>query len=67
MKWDDVTLFVLASCGLVTLLLAQINDVLDKVPQTIRAWRRIRQELRDGTEPESHEAPPEAGDQPMVG
>ncbi|WP_413100731.1 hypothetical protein [Streptomyces sp. Inha503] len=67
MKWDDVTLIVLASCGLVTLLLAQINDVLDKVPQTIRAWRRIQQELRDGTEPESHGTPPEAGDQPMVG
>ncbi|QLH21295.1 hypothetical protein [Streptomyces sp. Rer75] len=62
MNWDDVTLIVLASCGLVTLLLTQINDVLDKVPQTIRALRRIRRALRDGTESEGHEASPEAGD-----
>ncbi|MFF7649625.1 hypothetical protein ACFZCY_07180 [Streptomyces sp. NPDC007983] len=65
MNWDDVTLIVLASCGLVTLLLTQINDVLDKVPQTIRAWRRIRQELRDGTEPE--DGSPGAGDESTAG
>ncbi|MFJ1702183.1 hypothetical protein [Kitasatospora sp. NPDC088346] len=48
MSWDRVTLFVLASFGCVTLLLTQISEVLSKVPPIIRAWRRVRDELRPG-------------------
>lgn len=48
MKWDDVTLVILAASGCVTLLLTQITDVLSRLPQIIRAWRRVRQELNGG-------------------
>ncbi|MFE9606332.1 hypothetical protein [Streptomyces hokutonensis] len=48
MRWDDITLAILAGFGCVTLLLAQINDLLSKLPEVIRAWRRVRQELTDG-------------------
>lgn len=48
MRWDDFTLAILAGFGCVTLLLAQINDLLSKLPEVIRAWRRVRQELTDG-------------------
>ncbi|MEV5876626.1 hypothetical protein AB0L75_20810 [Streptomyces sp. NPDC052101] len=47
MSWDDITLTVLAAFGCVTLLLAQIDDVLGRLPRIIRAWRRIRRELDD--------------------
>ncbi|WKE72064.1 hypothetical protein [Streptomyces sp. WP-1] len=46
MRWDDITLGVLAASGCLTLLLTQISEVLSKLPQVIRAWRRVRQELR---------------------
>ncbi|MCQ8773416.1 hypothetical protein [Streptomyces telluris] len=51
MKWDNVTLFVLAAFGCVMLLLGQITEVLSRLPQIIRAWRRVRQELNGGVEP----------------
>ncbi|MEU3618561.1 hypothetical protein ABZ725_40485 [Streptomyces sp. NPDC006872] len=51
MKWDDVTLAILAACGCLTLLLAQISEVLSRLPQIIRAWRQVRNELNGGTEP----------------
>jgi hypothetical protein len=50
MGWDDITLAVLATFGCVTLLLAQIDDVLGRLPGIIRAWRRVRRELAGGTE-----------------
>ncbi|MEV7077224.1 hypothetical protein AB0N88_01520 [Streptomyces sp. NPDC093516] len=46
MSWDDVTLAVLAVSGCLTLLLAQISDLLARLPQVIRAWREVRRELR---------------------
>ncbi|MGW5353741.1 hypothetical protein ACWERV_24905 [Streptomyces sp. NPDC004031] len=49
MSWDQVTLLVLASFGCLTLLLTQIDEVLSKVPPIIRAWRRVRDELRHGS------------------
>ncbi|WKX69940.1 hypothetical protein [Streptomyces sp. XD-27] len=49
MKWDDVTLIILAAFGCVTLLLTQISEVLSRLPQIIRAWRQVRQELSGGT------------------
>jgi hypothetical protein len=52
-NWDDVTLVILAASGCVTLLLTEINDVLSRLPQVIRAWRQIRQELS------GHATPPE--------
>ncbi|MFF2213020.1 hypothetical protein [Streptomyces antibioticus] len=54
MKWDEVTLVILAAFGCVTLLLAQISDVLSKLPQIIRAWRQVRRELSADTDPGSH-------------
>ncbi|AYN41690.1 hypothetical protein D9753_25610 [Streptomyces dangxiongensis] len=49
MKWDDVSLVILAAFGCVTLLLTQISEVLSRLPQIIRAWRQVRQELSGGT------------------
>ncbi len=49
-NWDKTTLIILASFGCVTLLLTQISDVLSRLPPIIRAWRRVRQELRGGAE-----------------
>ncbi|WP_371652343.1 MULTISPECIES: hypothetical protein [unclassified Streptomyces] len=51
MKWDEVTLVILAAFGCVTLLLTQISEVLSRLPQIIRAWRQLRHELSGGTEP----------------
>ncbi|WP_371494542.1 hypothetical protein OG871_05360 [Kitasatospora sp. NBC_00374] len=53
MNWDEVTLVIVASFGCVTLLLTQISEVLSKVPQIIRAWRQVRDELGGGTHPAS--------------
>ncbi|WP_137989736.1 hypothetical protein [Streptomyces vilmorinianum] len=50
MKWDDVTLVILAAFGCVTLLLTQVSEVLSRLPQIIRAWRQVRQELSGGTD-----------------
>lgn len=59
MRWDEITLAVLAAFGCVTLLLAQIDDVLGRLPRIIRAWRRVRRELDGGTEEPPNE--PDAG------
>ncbi|MFI5554999.1 hypothetical protein [Streptomyces sp. NPDC051738] len=59
MGWDEITLAVLAAFGCVTLLLAQIDDVLGRLPRIIRAWRRVRRELDCGTEEPPNE--PDAG------
>ncbi|MFD5317253.1 hypothetical protein [Streptomyces sp. NPDC127098] len=45
MKWDDVTLVILAAFGCFTLLLTQVSEVLSRLPQIIRAWRQVRREL----------------------
>ncbi|MFD4724317.1 hypothetical protein ACFWNW_04470 [Streptomyces seoulensis] len=55
MKWDEVTLVILAVSGCVTLLLAQISEVLSRLPHIIRAWRQIRYELSAGTDPDSRD------------
>ncbi|WP_369168814.1 hypothetical protein AB5J49_13265 [Streptomyces sp. R28] len=51
MKWDDVALVILAASGCLTLLLTQVSEVLSRLPQIIRAWRRVRDELSGGTGP----------------
>lgn len=48
MRWDTITLFLLALFGCVTLVLAQVSEVLSRLPQLIRAWREVRAELRGG-------------------
>ncbi|WP_105976001.1 hypothetical protein [Streptomyces geranii] len=48
MKWDDVSLAILAGFGCLSLLLAQVNDVLSRLPQIVRSWRRFRRELNGG-------------------
>lgn len=45
MKWDSLTLAILAFSGCVTLTLSQINEVLARIPPIIRAWRQVRSEL----------------------
>ncbi|CAL9319103.1 hypothetical protein [Streptomyces sp. SudanB52_2052] len=45
MEWDDISLAILAAFGCVTLLLAQVSEVLARLPQIIRAWREVRREL----------------------
>ncbi|MFD0257212.1 hypothetical protein ACFXKJ_20385 [Kitasatospora indigofera] len=70
MNWDEVTLVIVASFGCVTLLLTQVNELLSKVPQTIRAWRQVRNELRGGgSRPCPHDHSAEAIDPglPAVG
>ncbi|MEY9990806.1 hypothetical protein ABIE67_002838 [Streptomyces sp. V4I8] len=51
MKWDDVALVILAASGCLTLLLTQVSEVLSRLPQIIRAWRQVRDELSGGTGP----------------
>lgn len=51
MKWDDVTLVILAASGCLTLLLTQVSEVLSRLLQIIRAWRQVRDELSGGTGP----------------
>ncbi|MFB8141393.1 hypothetical protein [Streptomyces parvus] len=48
MNWDNLSLVILAAFGCLTLLLTQVSEVLAKLPQIIRAWRQVRNELRDG-------------------
>lgn len=57
MKWDEVTLVILAVSGCITLLLAQLSEVLSRLPQIIRAWRQIQHELSAGTDPGSGDHP----------
>ncbi|MEU8471148.1 hypothetical protein AB0F30_25155 [Streptomyces sp. NPDC029006] len=54
MTWDGILLFILASFGAVSLLLAQVSDVLSRLPQVIRAWRRVRQEWNGGVGSRTH-------------
>ncbi|MEV7217056.1 hypothetical protein AB0O31_28690 [Kitasatospora cineracea] len=54
-----MTLLVLAFFGCLTLLLTQISEVLSKVPPIIRAWRRVRNELRRGSPDRTADDPPE--------
>ncbi|MBT2400041.1 hypothetical protein [Streptomyces sp. ISL-100] len=60
MKWDDLTLLILAAFGCVTLLLTQISEVLSRLPQIIRAWRQVRQELSGGADSGSRDHPASA-------
>ncbi|MFE9697904.1 hypothetical protein [Streptomyces sp. NPDC006270] len=52
-----MTLIILATFGCVMLLLAQISEVLSRVPQLIRAWRQVRHELSAGTDLGSRDHP----------
>ena len=61
MKWDDVSLAVLAAFGCVTLLLTQVSEVLSRLPQIIRAWRRVRREWNGGAESGARHPEPPAG------
>ena len=52
MSWDNLSLIILAAFGCLTLVLAQIGEVLSKLPKIIRAWRQVRNELHS---PMGHE------------
>ncbi|MCX4802027.1 hypothetical protein OG594_10255 [Streptomyces sp. NBC_01214] len=62
MNWDDLSLIVLAAFGCLTLLLLQVGEVLAKLPQIIRAWRHVRNELRNGADHDCRRASQECDD-----
>ncbi|MFD5429561.1 hypothetical protein [Streptomyces sp. NPDC127084] len=62
MSWDNLSLIILAAFGCLTLLLTQVGEVLSKLPQIIRAWRQVRNELRNGAVHQCREASPEYDD-----
>ncbi|MGW1893983.1 hypothetical protein ACWCP6_27570 [Streptomyces sp. NPDC002004] len=51
MNWDSVILTVLGAFGAVAVFLGQLNDVLGKVPELIRALHAIHAAWRDGRVP----------------
>ncbi|RKT18282.1 hypothetical protein BX285_2702 [Streptomyces sp. 1114.5] len=63
MNWDGITIGILAAFGCVMLVLAQIREVLAKLPELIRAWRRVRQELAvpQTPGPDAHGNEPDTG------
>lgn len=62
MSWDNLSLIILAAFGCLTLLLTQVGEVLSKLPQIIRAWRRVRNELCNGANHDCEDTPPEHND-----
>ncbi|GAA1182257.1 hypothetical protein F4556_005412 [Kitasatospora gansuensis] len=61
-NWDGITIGVLAAFGCVMLVLTQIREVLAKLPELIRAWRRVRQELAAPLpDPDGHDSEPDTG------
>lgn len=63
MDWDNLSLIILAAFGCLTLLLTQISEFLSKLPEIIRAWQRVREELRGGDHRHGSLAvPPAQGD-----
>lgn len=62
MSWDNLSLIILAAFGCLTLLLTQVGEVLSKLPQIIRAWRQVRNELRNGADHNCQETSPEYDD-----
>ncbi|WP_194960982.1 hypothetical protein [Streptomyces sp. NRRL B-1677] len=42
MNWDAILLFILATFGVVVLILSQIHEVLERLPTLIRAWCEVR-------------------------
>lgn len=59
MSWDNLSLVILAAFGCLTLLLTQVSEVLSKLPQIIRAWRQVRDELHNGAVHDGREPSPE--------
>lgn len=49
MDWDKLMLAIMAVFGCATLILMQAIDVLSRLPEIIRVFRMIREELRGGT------------------
>ncbi|MET8980372.1 hypothetical protein ABZX85_32680 [Streptomyces sp. NPDC004539] len=65
MKWDEISIAILAVFGCVMLLLTQVKEVLGKLPEIIRAWRQVRRELR-GTDPPEGSTPDAATTDPSI-
>ncbi|MFK0183338.1 hypothetical protein ACIQV1_03890 [Streptomyces rubiginosohelvolus] len=59
MSWDNLSLVILAAFGCLTLFLTQVSEVLSKLPQIIRAWRQVQDELRNEAVRDAQEATPE--------
>lgn len=47
MNWDNVMLTILAAFGASMLLLAQLRELLIKLPDVIQAWREVRRSLQN--------------------
>jgi hypothetical protein len=45
-NWDSATLTILAAFGAAMLLLAQLREVLIKLPEVIQAWIEVRRSLQ---------------------
>ncbi|MFD3531855.1 hypothetical protein [Streptomyces sp. NPDC058664] len=46
MSWDNVALLILAAFGCITLLLAQVGELLSRLPSLIRSWHEVRHALQ---------------------
>ena len=57
MTWDDLLLLILAFFGAFSLLLAQVGEVLSRLPAIIRAWRQVREEWSGGADSGSPDRP----------
>lgn len=55
MKWENVTLVILTACGCIALLLTEVTDILSRLPQIIRAWHQVRQELNGSNDNDAAE------------
>lgn len=45
-SWDHVTLVILAVFGTATLLLAEVRELLVRLPDVIEAWHEVRRCLQ---------------------
>lgn len=52
MNWDTITLYVLASFGVVLLVLGQLRELLGKVAEVVSAWHELRSSMRRSSAPQ---------------
>ncbi|MEU4718758.1 hypothetical protein AB0G06_03925 [Nonomuraea dietziae] len=45
MNWSTLTLFMLAGFGFLTLVITQLREVLAKLPELIRMFRKVRRAI----------------------
>lgn len=45
MNWNNLTLFMLAGFGVLTLVITQLREVLAKLPDLIRTFRAVQRAI----------------------